>query len=124
MDYWYCETVPSNGVTRVDGVQVKGAINAVQDKTSPYWATSVFNPAFQFYAYISFSWKYNFDAANMGITGCSVYQKWYLSLAYWLTGDHTTGCTPDSSDGGLQYVQSAEMNYQQLFGKPWPYPGP
>jgi hypothetical protein len=122
MDRWYCETATSQGVQRLDGVMVKGAINAVQDKSSPYYPTSVFNPAYQLYVYISFSWKYNFQAANMGATGCDIYHQWYLSLAYWLTGNQTNSCT--LSGMGLQYVQDALTNYQMLYGKAWPYPGP
>jgi hypothetical protein len=124
MDYWYCETVPMAGVQRLDGVMVKGAINAVQDTSSPYYPTSVFNPAYQLYVYISFSWKYNFQAANAMATGCTLQQQWYLSLAYWLTGNQTTTCKPNTADSGLDYVNNALSNYQMLFGKPFPYPGP
>jgi hypothetical protein len=109
-------------VQRLDGVTVQGAINAVQSKSSPYYATSVFNPAYQLYAYITFSWKYNFEAANANATGCSTYQQWYLSLAYWLTGSATTTCT--LSGAGLNYVNAALGNYKTPFGKTWPYPGP
>ena len=119
---FYCETATSQGVTRGDGVTVKGAINAVQDKTSPYYATSVFNPAYQLFVYITYSWKYNFDQANAQATGCTIYQQWYLSLAYWLTGNPTKTCTLTGS--GLKYVQSAESNYKDLYGMAWPYPGP
>jgi hypothetical protein len=121
-DRWYCETATSQGVQRLDGTMVKGAINAVQTPSSPYYATSVFNPAYQLYVYISFSWKYNFQAANAMATGCSTYQQWYLSLAYWLTGNPTTSCTLTGS--GLSYVNSALNNYQMLYGMAWPYPGP
>jgi hypothetical protein len=123
-DRWYCETAVSQGVTRLDGVKVQGAINAVQTTSSPYYPTSVFNPAYQLYVYIAFSWKYNFQAANAMATGCSLQQQWYLSLAFWLTGNPTTTCTPNSNDGGLMYVQAALSNYQMLFGKAFPYPGP
>jgi hypothetical protein len=119
---FYCETAVSQGVQRADGTTAKGAINAVQDKTSPYYATSVFNPAYQLYVYITYSWAINFMQANAGATGCTIYQQWYLSLAYWLTGNATNSCTLSGS--GLNYVKSAEGNYQQLYGKAWPYPGP
>jgi hypothetical protein len=122
VDRWYCETVPMNGVRRLDGVMVKGAINAVQTASSPYYATSVFNPAYQLFVYISFSWKYNFMAANANAKGCTLQQQWYLSFAYWLTGSATTTCTLSGS--GLAYVRSAISNYQMLFGRAWPYPGP
>ncbi|HEY2517256.1 MAG TPA: hypothetical protein VGI39_40565 [Polyangiaceae bacterium] len=120
--HFYCETATSQGVTRGDGVTVKGAINAVQDKTSPYYATSVFNPAYQLFVYITYSWKYNFEQANAMATGCTIYQQWYLSLAYWLTGNPTNSCTLSGS--GLKYVQGAESNYKDLYGMAWPYPGP
>jgi hypothetical protein len=61
-------------------------------------------------------------AANAGAKGCSTYQQWYLSLAYWLTGNPTSTCSLSGS--GLQYVQEALSNYQMLYGKAWPYPGP
>jgi hypothetical protein len=122
VDRWYCETVPMNGVTRLDGVVVKGAINAVQTTSSPYYATSVFNSAYQLFVYITFSWKYNFMAANANAKGCTAQQQWYLSLAYWLTGSATATCTLSGS--GLAYVRSAMSNYQMLFGSAWPYPGP
>jgi hypothetical protein len=122
MDYWYCESAPSAGVQRLDGVTVSGAINAVQTTSSPYYPTSVFNPAYQLYVYISFSWKYNFQAANAVATGCSTYQQWYLSLAYWLSGNQNGSCTLTGTD--LTYVQDAIANYQMLYGKAWPYPGP
>jgi hypothetical protein len=66
--------------------------------------------------------SHNFKAANAMASGCTTYQQWYLSLAYWLTGNATTSCTLSGS--GLQYVQTALSNYQMLYGMPWPYPGP
>jgi hypothetical protein len=119
---FYCESATSIGVTDLEGNQVKGYINAWQDSTSPLYATSVFNPAYQIYLYISYTWKYNFQDANAKATGCTTYQQWYLSLAYWLTGNATTSCTLSGS--GLQYVKDALSNYQTLYGMAWPYPGP
>jgi hypothetical protein len=121
-DRFYCESATSLGVTDLEGHTVKGYINAWQTKTSPLYATSVFNPAYQIYLYISYTWKFNYQAANAMATGCSIYQQWYLSLAYWLTGNATTSCTLSGS--GLQYVQNAFGNYQMLYGHAWPYPGP
>ncbi|HEY2748992.1 MAG TPA: hypothetical protein VGL86_30435 [Polyangia bacterium] len=119
---FYCESATSIGVTDLEGNQVKGYINAWQDTTSPLYATSIFNPAYQIYLYISYTWKYNFIAANAKATGCTSYQQWYLSLAFWLTGDATTSCT--LTGAGLQYVNDALGNYQTLYGSAWPYPGP
>jgi hypothetical protein len=119
---FYCESATSIGVTDLEGKQVKGYINAWQDTTSPLYATSVFNPAYQIFLYISYTWKYNFIAANAKATGCTSYQQWYLSLAYWLTGDATTSCT--LTGAGLQYVDDALANYKTLYGSAWPYPGP
>jgi hypothetical protein len=121
-DRFYCESATSLGVTDLQGNMVKGYINAWQTTTSPLYATSVFNPAYQIYVYISYTWKYNFMAANAKASGCTTYQQWYLSLAYWLTGNATTSCTLSGS--GLQYVQNALSNYQTLYGNAWPYPGP
>ncbi|HWE29850.1 MAG TPA: hypothetical protein VHB97_17690, partial [Polyangia bacterium] len=78
---FYCESATSIGVTDLEGKNVKGYINAWQDTTSPLYATSVFNPAYQIYLYISYTWKYNFLDANAEATGCTIYQQWYLSLA-------------------------------------------
>jgi hypothetical protein len=121
-DRFYCESATSKGVTDLEGNPVKGYINAWQTKTDPLYATSIFNPAYQIYLYISYTWKYNFQDANAMAHNCSTYQQWYLSLAYWLTGNATTSCT--LSGAGLQYVQNALANYQTLYGQPWPYPGP
>ena len=122
VDRFYCESATSLGVTDLTGNNVKGYINAWQDTSSPLYATSVFNPAYQIYMYISYTWKYNFIAANADAKGCSTYQQWYLSLAYWLTGNPTTSCTLSGS--GLSYAKEALSNYQMLYGKAWPYPGP
>jgi hypothetical protein len=122
VDRFYCESATSLGVTDLEGKQAKGYINAWQTTTSPLYATSVFNPAYQIYMYVTYTWKYNFEAANAMAKGCSVYQQWYLSLAFWLTGNPTKTCT--LSGAGLQYVKDALANYQTLYGKAWPYPGP
>jgi hypothetical protein len=122
VDTFYCESPTSLGVTDLQGNPVKGYINAWQTKTSPLYATSILNPAYQIYVYISYTWKYNFMAANAMASGCTSYQQWYLSLAYWLTGNATTSCT--LTGAGLQYAQNAISNYQMLYGMPWPYPAP
>jgi hypothetical protein len=70
---------------------------STQTTSSPLYATSIFNPAYQIYTYINFSWKYEFMAANAKATGCTTYQQWYLTLAYWLTGNATTTCTLSGS---------------------------
>jgi hypothetical protein len=121
-DRFYCESATSLGVQDLTGNTVKGYINAWQTTSSPLYATSIFNPAYQIYTYINFTWKYQFIAANAMAKGCTTYQQWYLTLAYWLTGNATSTCTLSGS--GLKYVQSALANYQMLYGKPWPYPGP
>ena len=72
---------------------MKGYINAVQDTTDPLYATSIFNPAYQLYVYLDYTWAINFQQANAGAKGCTEVQQWYLSLAYWLTGNATTSCT-------------------------------
>jgi hypothetical protein len=122
VDRFYCESATSLGVTDLQGNTVKGYINAWQTTTSPLYATSIWNPAYQIYVYVSYTWKYEFMAANAMATGCTTYQQWYLTLAYWLTGNATTSCT--LTGAGLQYVQNALSNYQMLYGSAWPYPGP
>jgi hypothetical protein len=118
---FYCESAVSLGVP-VGSTTVKGYINAIQDTSDPYYKTSVFNPAYQLLTYITYSWAINFQQANATATGCTIYQQWYLSLAYWLTGNATTSCT--LSGDGLSYVNNALSNYQMIYNKPWPYPGP
>jgi len=119
---FYCESATSLGVSTPSGTK-KGYINAVQDPKDPLYATSIFNPAYQLYVYLDYSWAINFQEANAQATGCTQMQQWYLSLAYWLTGNATTSCK--LSGDGLQYVQTAITDYQTvLYNKTWPYPGP
>jgi hypothetical protein len=117
---FYCESATVTG--QMTPNNVKGYINAIQTPTDPYYKTSVFNPAYQLLVYITYSWALNFQQANATATGCTIYQQWYLSLAYWLTGNATTTCT--LTGDAQSYVQNALANYQMLYGKPWPYPGP
>ena len=119
---FYCESATSEGVSTPTGTKT-GYINAVQNTADPLYATSVFNPAYQLYVYLDYSWAINFQQANAGATGCTEVQQWYLSLAYWLTGDATTSCT--LTGDGQQYVQTAITDYETvLYNKTWPYPGP
>jgi hypothetical protein len=117
---FYCESATTLGTNTAGGV--KGYINAVQKTSDPYYATSVFNPAYQLLVYIAHSWAVNFKEANAMASGCTIYQQWYLSLAYWLTGSATTTCS--LTGAGLQYANNAIENYKMLYGKAWPYPGP
>lgn len=119
---FYCESATSIGVTDLEGHNAQGFINAWQDKTSALYATSVFNPAYQIYMYVSYTWKFNFIAANAKATGCTTYQQWYLALAFWLTGNATTTCT--TSGAGLSYVNGVLSNYKTLYGQNWPNPAP
>lgn len=119
---FYCESATSLGVSTPSGTK-KGYINAVQDPSDPLYATSIFNPAYQLYVYLDYSWGINFQQANAQASGCTEIQQWYLSLAYWLTGNATTSCTLSGS--GLQYVQTAINDYETvLYNKTWPYPAP
>lgn len=102
---------------------MKGYINAVQDTSDPLYATSIFNPAYQLYVYLDYSWGINFQQATAGVSGCTPIQQWYLSLAYWLTGNATTSCK--LTGAGLQYVQTAITDYETvLYNQTWPFPGP
>ena len=119
---FYCESATSLGVSTPSGTK-KGYINAVQDPKDPYYATSIFNPAYQLYVYLTYSWGINFQQANASATGCTQMQQWYLSLAYWLTGNATSSCK--LSGDGLSYVQTAISDYETvLYNKTWPYPAP
>jgi hypothetical protein len=119
---FYCESATSHGVSTPTGTN-KGYINVVQDKSDPLYATSVFNPAYDLYIYLDYSWAINFQQANAGASGCTEVQQWYLSLAYWLTGNATTSCT--LSGDGLNYVQTAITDYETvLYNTTWPEPAP
>ena len=118
---FYCESATSLGVSTPTGTN-KGYINAVQNTSDPLYATSIFNPAYQIYVYMDYTWGINFQGANARANGCTQVQQWYLSLAYWLTGSATTSCT--LTGAGQQYAQSAVRNYAALYKKTWPYPGP
>ncbi len=99
-------------------------IDAVQDTSSPLWAKSVFNPAYQIYVYFA-QWAGNFQQANGQASGCTLIRQWYLTMAYWLTGNPTTSCTLASGSAGYNYVQSIINNYQTtLYNATWPYPFP
>jgi hypothetical protein len=120
---FYCESKTSLGVSTPSG-EVKGYINAVQDTSSPLYATSIFNPAYQLYVYLDHSWGINFSQANSKATGCTEVQEWYLSLAYWLTGHVVDTCTLGKSPG-RNYVETAINDYETvLYKTTWPYPGP
>jgi hypothetical protein len=110
---FYCE-----GATSLMG----DYIDAVQDTTSPLYAQSVFNPAYDIYVYFS-EWAANFQGANASVSGCTAVQQTYLTFAYWLTGDVSTSCA--LTGPGQAYVQTVVSDYDTpLYGSPWPYPGP
>jgi hypothetical protein len=73
-DRFYCESATSLGVTDLQGNPVKGYINAWQTTTSPLYATSIFNPAYQIYVYISYTWYYNFGCSGILVGGSAVPQ--------------------------------------------------
>jgi hypothetical protein len=111
---FYCESATSLGVSTPTGTN-KGYINAVQNTADPLYATSIFNRAYQIYVYLDYTWGINFQGANAKANGCTQMQQWYLSLAYWLTGNATTSCT--LTGAGQQYAQSAINNYAALYKK-------
>jgi hypothetical protein len=118
---FYCESAISLGVSTPRGT-VQGYINAVQNPADTLYATSVFNPAYQIYVYLDYDWPINFAKANAMATSCTEMQQWYLSLAYWFTGTATTSCSLAGSGQG--YVKNLINDYQTLYNKTWPYPGP
>jgi hypothetical protein len=119
---FYCETATSQGVTDLSGNTVTGYINGITDPTDPYYKLSVFNPAYNLFVHLGHSLPIEFQQANAKTTGCTKYQQLYNTLAYWLVGNPITSCTLSGS--GLKYVQAAIGNYQQIYGKAWPYPAP
>ena len=97
-------------------------IDAVQDPTSPLYATSAFNPAYQIYVYFA-QWANNYAQANMAASGCTMIEQWYLTVAYWNTGTPSPTCA--LTGNGLSYVQGAIDSYQStLYKSTWPYPPP
>jgi hypothetical protein len=119
---FYCETATSTGVMDLNGNMVKGYINGITDSTDPYYKLSIFNPAYYLFVHLGHSLPIEFKQANAGTKGCTPYQQFYNTLAYWLVGDPISGCT--LSGPGLSYVQGAIGNYQMIYGKAWPYPMP
>jgi hypothetical protein len=133
--YIYCESATGNGVMNLDGVTVKGVIDAVTDPTDPNYPRSVFNPAYNLFVHIGYTLAREYKTANQGLKGCTPYQMFYNVMAYWLTGNQTNTCAlPEPSGGcggsnnennsGYCYVQTTLQNYQQIYGKAWPYPFP
>jgi hypothetical protein len=110
--YFYCESA-----TSING----NYIDATQDTTSPLYAKSVFNPAYQIYVYFA-QWHDNFQQANSKASGCSMIQQWYLTMAYWLTGNTQSSCILSGS--GYTYDKAVINYYQTLYGTPWVYPFP
>jgi hypothetical protein len=115
---FYCESSTSN--------HYGSYIDAVQDTRSPLYAHSAFNPAYQIYVYFA-QWGSNFEQANASASGCTTVEQWYLTLAYWLTGDASTSCTlsdQTGSGGGRDYVLTVIQDYETLYSSKWPYPSP
>ena len=115
---FYCESETSN--------MYGSYIDAVQDTTSPLYALSAFNPAYQIFVYFA-QWPANFEQANANASGCTMIEQWYLTLAYWLTGDASKSCTlsdQTGAGGGQDYVLTAIQDYKMLYGSTWPYPPP
>lgn len=109
---FYCESATS----------LKGLyIDAVEDTTSPLYAKSVFNPAYQIYTYYS-EWSAVSQQGNANATGCSTAQTWYLTMAIWNTGVASDTCA--LSGNGASYVQNVIQGYQGLYNVMWPYPFP
>ena len=109
---YYCETAEG-----VNGQYV----DAVQDTSDPNYAKSVFNPAYQIYAYFS-EWSGIYQQGNSAASGCSTWQTWYLTMAAWNTGSPSNSCT--LSGQGLAYVQGVVGDYKTLYGSAWPHPFP
>jgi hypothetical protein len=96
-------------------------IDAVEDMTSPLYAQSVFNPAYQIYTYYA-EWSGVFQQGNANASGCTTPQTWYLAMAIWNTGVASSSCTLSSN--GASYVQGVLDGYKTLYGTAWPYPFP
>jgi hypothetical protein len=119
---FYCETATSEGVMDLNGNTVKGYINAITESSDPYYKLSIFNPAYNLFVHLGYSLPIEYMQANANTSGCSTYQEFYNTLAYWLVGNPINSC--QLSGQGLDYVNNVISNYQQVYGKAWPYPGP
>jgi hypothetical protein len=105
---FYCESATSLGVSTPTGTN-KGYINAVQNTADPLYATSIFNRAYQIYVYLDYTWGINFQGANAKANGCTQMQQWYLSLAYWLTGNATTSCNANGSRATVRSERDQQL---------------
>jgi hypothetical protein len=124
---FYCESETSIGVDNLDGKKVKGVIDAVMDPTDPYYKQSIFNPAYNLFIHMTYTFKEEYDQANATATGCDTYQKMYKVIASWLNGDISNNCnspTGGGQGGDLAYVKDALAGYKTIYGKAWPYEAP
>jgi hypothetical protein len=96
-------------------------IVATQDTSSPLYAQSVFNPAYQIYTFFN-EWAGTSQQGNANASGCSTEETWYLTMAIWNTGTASSSCR--LSGRGATYVQHVIDQYKGLFGTSWPYPFP
>jgi hypothetical protein len=124
---FYCESETSIGVDDLTGKKVKGVIDAVMDPTDPYYKQSIFNPAYNLFVHMTYTFKQEYDQANATATGCDPYQKVYKVVASWLNGDISNNCnipTGGGQEGDVKYVQEALTGYKTIYGKAWPYEAP
>ena len=124
---FYCESEASLGTPNLDGKTVKGVIDAVMDPSDPYYKLSIFNPAYNIFVHMTYTFKVEYDQANATATGCDPYQKLYKVVAYWLNGDISDNCsvpTGGGQGGNLAYVKDAVSYYKTMYGKTWPYETP
>jgi len=124
---FYCESETSIGVEDLAGKKVKGVIDAVMDPMDPYYKLSIFNPAYNLFVHMTYTFKQEYEQANATATGCDPYQKVYKVVASWLNGDISNNCnipTGGGQEGDVKYVQEALTGYKTIYGKAWPYEAP
>ncbi|HTA88623.1 MAG TPA: hypothetical protein VK745_03580 [Polyangiaceae bacterium] len=124
---FYCESEASLGVQDLTGKTVKGVIDAVMDPTDQYYKLSIFNPAYNLFVHMTYTFVQEYAQANATATGCDPYQKVYKVVASWLNGDYSNDCnipTGGGQEGDVKYVQEALTGYKTIYGKAWPYEAP
>jgi hypothetical protein len=124
---FYAESETSIGVMNLTGQTVSGIIDAVMDPTDTWYGRSIFNPAYNMFVHMGYSFKYQYQQAQGTSTGCDKYQMMFKTIAYWLNGDISNDCKvpPGGAQGGnLKYVQDAINYYKTMYGKAWPYEMP
>ena len=118
---FYCESATSLGVSTPSG-NVKGYINAVQDKTGPALRDVDLQPRLRALRLPGLHVGNQLPAGQRGR------QRLHADTAVVPVARVLAHGQRDQQlhalGSGLQYVQTAITDYEMLYNKTWPYPGP